>query len=166
MKHVLGVLLAVSMMVIGANAFAVTVKIGDNAMTCSNENFGSFEIKFNVKDNVILRQPSQDDPSDTSWEYLENKLNELTFTSGKMLEPTGVRGVISGAELSVSRYAVEGPRKGKIWMALSIHGGVLPLETLFVDDTHPDEYGTDELGAQTYVQLPNDRMAQMYFQCQ
>lgn len=148
-------------------AISAEVKIGNNELTCENLEFGIFEIKFNVYENVIDTEYYSDDntPSAPSWDTLESRLVDTHFTTGKMFSNSGQKDSIKDVELKVLRYVGKGPSKGLMDVYINFPNDIFPvIGGLLIDHNHPKEYETNELGGQMFLDSTGS-FAQLFFKC-
>jgi hypothetical protein len=135
--------------------FAAEIEFGQNHLICENEQFGKFDLAFNVVDNVVETEFYKAENAEPvpSWETLETELTSLEFTSGTLLVPSGVKGSLPGATLKVVRNVFpQSPSPGLIQAALTIPKSLnFPTEFLMIDHNHPEKYETKALGAQAVM---------------
>lgn len=168
MKPALLTLSALIAISFGSNGLAADLTLGQNHLICENEDFGSFDLILNVKDNVIDREyyKAENEEPVLSWETLESELTELEFTSGQSLQPVGVTTKLPGTTIKVLRNVFhKNPGEGQMNAYLDIPKNLgFPIETLMIDYTHPKEYGSAGVGAQTFF-WANGRLLQLFFKC-
>lgn len=150
---------------ISASAFSSEIRYGLNELKCTEEEFGTFEIRFSITDKVLRTDyhTSKVDQQIPTWETMESQLNEIEFTSGKLLVPVGVKNALQGVQLKALRNVQNTPNKGKINIFISFPENSFLTESLSIYHIHQ---GKDEtkLEARSYVWLDGS-LEKFVFKC-
>jgi hypothetical protein len=148
-------------------SFSVEIKIGQNNIRCSYDEFGIFEMAFQVEDKVksleYYEGPGLETPY-VNWEHLETSVKYIRFTSGSHVYPSGTISKISPTEIRVSRNKTVGKRFNKLYAAVIFSEGTFLLEILLLDYNHPEKYKSDQIGAQSLI-WANNNLIQLFFTC-